>query len=352
MIVLECNMSYYRPVSTSGLIENRGGCSGLVKIPVRDGDGVPILDIDNPQSDGLYNLQALTPTGSYTNSQYGLKENLDMLGFDVEILADGTRRFYMVNHRPPISKSGVPLDAKKLGANSTFEVFDLEKGGSELKHVRTIASEAIIVPNSIAADGKGGFYFTNDHGSKIGIRFDLEFLFGTGSIGYSSPPASNSGPRKCNIVSSGGFYFPNGIVLGHDGLIYVAHSAAGKVSVHKPKPSTPGLEKVAEIPLKVTLDNLSVDTNGDIFAAAMPHVFKTLIATSSKGNGGAAPAAVWRIPRRGLEDEEMLFEAEKILEDGKAKVLPVMTIAVSDAETGRLFLGSASDGFVVVCAPK
>ncbi|RDW67650.1 hypothetical protein BP6252_09046 [Coleophoma cylindrospora] len=308
------------------------------------------LDIDNPHSDGLYNLQALIPTGWYTNSQSGLKENLDMLGFDVEILADGTRRFYMVNHRPSISRSGVPLNAKKLGANSTFEIFDLEKGSSELKHVRTIVSEAIISPNSIAADGKGGFYFTNDHGSKTGIRFDLEFLLGTGSIGYCSPPASNTDPRKCDIVSSGDFYFPNGIVLGHDGLIYVAHSATGKVSVHKP--STSGLEKVAEIPLKVTLDNLSVDANGDVFAAAMPHIFKTLTATSSKGNGGAAPAAVWRIRRRGLGGEEMQFEAEKILEDGKAKVLPVMTIAVSDAETGRLFLGSASDGFVVVCAPK
>ena len=127
------------------------------------GDYVSVLDIDEPGADGLFGLRQLKPSG-YTGATGD--GSLDLHGFDVEVLDEATLRFWMINHRPPVDEHGKFLDAVKLGANSTVEVFDVARGTDEMVHVRTIASEAIATPNKLAATGVGGFVVTNDHSHK------------------------------------------------------------------------------------------------------------------------------------------------------------------------------------------
>jgi hypothetical protein len=61
------------------------------------------------------------------------------------------------------------LDATVVGANATIEIFELNRGELELVHVKTIASDAVLTPNGVAATGNGGVVVTNDHNAKIGL---------------------------------------------------------------------------------------------------------------------------------------------------------------------------------------
>ena len=72
---------------------------------------------------------------------------------------------YAINHRKPVQGLG-----KKVGANSVVEIFRTTLGGDTLTHVRTVEDPVIDTPNDLVAlpDGKS-FYFTNDHGAKLGF---------------------------------------------------------------------------------------------------------------------------------------------------------------------------------------
>jgi hypothetical protein len=142
-------------------------------------DHVSVLNIDEPGDDGLYGLHQLEITGSYTGTDS--HNSIDLHGFDIEVLSDSRLRFWMVNHRPPIDDLGNYLDATKLGANSTIEVFDHTPGSLNLHYVKTVFSPAVYTPNNIAATGDGEFVATNDHSTKTGTvsSFSRTFLFST-----------------------------------------------------------------------------------------------------------------------------------------------------------------------------
>ena len=131
------------------------------------GDYVSVLRIDEPGTDGLFGLHQLQPVGYAGATGDGA---LDLHGFDVEVVDDTKLRFWMVNHRPPLDEQGGFLDAEKVGANSTIEVFEVERGEGEEKkqmvHLKTISDAAVITPNKVAATGDGGFVATNDKSGK------------------------------------------------------------------------------------------------------------------------------------------------------------------------------------------
>ena len=118
---------------------------------------VSVLKIDEPGEDGLFGLHILKTVGYKGDTSAG---SLDLHGFDVEALDDSRLRFWMINHRPPV------LDANKLGANSTIEVFEVTRCSSEMVHVRTISNKVIATPNKVAAVGDGGVLISNDHNTK------------------------------------------------------------------------------------------------------------------------------------------------------------------------------------------
>lgn len=84
----------------------------------------------------------------------------------------------------------------------------------------------------------------------------FHFLFGPGSIGSCVK-------GKCQIAYPKGD-FPNGIVKGQDGLYYVSHATAARVIVFALQEDGT-LLKVDEILVGMGIDNLSVDSEGNIF---------------------------------------------------------------------------------------
>jgi arylesterase/paraoxonase len=120
------------------------------------------------------------------------------------------------------------------------------------------------------------------------------------------------------------------------------------------------LHKVNEIKVPIPIDNLSVDKKGDIYAATLPKAYKWT--ESSKAPFDVhVPSAVYRIrkPGKGYEGTERKphleiyadYVVEKVIEDD-GSVLPGATIAVHDAETGRIFLGGAMSPFITICQTK
>jgi hypothetical protein len=79
-----------------------------------------------------------------------------------------------------------------------------------------------------------------------------------------------SSKHDCHTASSQNHYFANGIVRGKDNWYYIADSAKGKITVHNLSATNHTLTKIDEIQLGMPIDNLSVDSQGAIFAAAIP----------------------------------------------------------------------------------
>jgi hypothetical protein len=72
---------------------------------------------------------------------------------------------YVVNHRKPVRGPG-----KQVGADSVVEIFKAAVDGNTLTHLRTVESPVIDTPNDLVGSSDGrSFYFTNDHGVKIGF---------------------------------------------------------------------------------------------------------------------------------------------------------------------------------------
>ena len=86
---------------------------------------------------------------------------LDLHGLNVQVIDNKSLKFWLINHRPPVDETGTLLDASKLGANSTVEGFEAERGKDELVHIRTIWNEATFASNKVAVMGDGAFVVTN-----------------------------------------------------------------------------------------------------------------------------------------------------------------------------------------------
>jgi arylesterase/paraoxonase len=150
---------------------------------------------------------------------------------------------------------------------------------------------------------------------------------------------------------------PNGLVKGRDGLIYVPDTGLGVIDVfslgqdHK-------LTKIDRINVGMPIDNLSVDKNGDIFAASFPRLYRLFDQADNPFDIHPA-ASMFRIKRVGkgyhgtgrkghLAGHDAEYEVELVMEDD-GSVLPSATVAVHDAETGRFFLGGVLSPFITIC---
>ncbi|GKZ97868.1 hypothetical protein AnigIFM59636_001686 [Aspergillus niger] len=302
-------------------------------------DHIAVMDVDQPGSDGLYGLRQLKISG--------YQDDLDLHGFDVRRIK-GRLRFWLINHRPPVDHAtGEFLDAPVVGANSTVEIFDLDETLDTLEHVNTVASEAIFTPNGVAVEEDGlGFVITNDHNTKTGTFRNLEMLSGGGSLAYCR---SNTG--KCHIAADRGFSMANGIAHDKIGYYYVANSASGLITVHKLVNNE--LIQVGSINTGYPMDNLRLDVDGNLIAAAIPDSI-ALMRSSIDPYNFVAPATVLTINEiaKQLKAYGRNVKVSKLVEDRDAKRLPSSTVAVHDAKGHKLFLAGIFSPFITICEQR
>ncbi|TKA21845.1 hypothetical protein B0A50_08514 [Salinomyces thailandicus] len=303
-------------------------------------DAIIAMNIDQPKGNS-YEYRILQTTNFPGINGDG---SLHLLGFTGVDSSAGIN-FFVINNKPSVDPmTGALLDNVAVGANSTVERFALAPpDATELKHVQTFADPKIATPNRIAAMGKNAFYFTNDHGPhKTGHAHQLSPVIGNGDVGYCTSA------RGCRTVAEG-FSFPNGLIRDQkDGYIYVPSSAKGGIHIYKPKRMDTGLDFVEHLPIPYPIDNLSQDSEGDIYVPALSNLQATMKSFQDPLNG-APPSTILRVRSQEKEGGEREWTWEKVLEDAKGEVLPGTTTAVHDAKTGRLFLSGVASPFIAVC---
>jgi len=164
---------------------------------------------------------------------------------------------YLVNHRRP--STGRAVD---IGANSSVEIFKTKVGSKSLTHLRTIESPVIHTPNDIVGSPNGhSFYFTNDYGSKTGLMRHRDTLFGfaSSSVGYCHVDEG----CKLAIQKLRG---SNGIARAKNDTFYVSDCLWGGITVLEQQ-SDDTLVITDRIPTDRSLDNLSIDEDGVLWAA-------------------------------------------------------------------------------------
>ncbi|KAJ7098239.1 calcium-dependent phosphotriesterase [Mycena epipterygia] len=236
---------------------------------------------------------------------------------------------YAVNHRKPADAQSAVL----TGADSTVEIFKTTVGSSALTHLHTVRDPVIITPNDVVGNPDGeSFFFTNDHASKTGL---------SGSIGY------------CNVKSGCKFALEN--VRGANGIararnndtFYVADCLFGGINVLE-RQSNNDLLKTHTILTDRTLDNLSVDSDGVVFAAGFPHVFAMF--KHMKDPSQPSPSSALAIARNtgpgSFYGEK--FKVTKVFEDD-GSLASGTTCVVHDATRGRLFLHGLASPHLTVC---
>ncbi|KAF7563919.1 hypothetical protein G7046_g182 [Stylonectria norvegica] len=300
-------------------------------------DSLVVLDIDSPVGDAFELRSLKTPDFTGTSGD----KLLHLAGFaGIEHENEGRVELLVVNFRPSVDAvTGDYLDQPLVGANATIELFETGPKAEELKHVRTYSNKYIITPNRVAALSSNLFYFTNDHGPhKIGLRHYISPIMSTGDVSLCQ------NGNDCRVVA-GGLKFPNGLARGKDGLIYVPDSMAGTIYVYKVL-SDNSLEKVDVIPLGYSVDNVSVDRNGDLYAAVFPRGIDIFKAYDDPYNARPPTAALQ------IKKVDGRYVVKKIIEDGLGEALPAATTVVHDVKTGRLFFSSVISPFISVCEPK
>jgi arylesterase/paraoxonase len=109
------------------------------------------------------------------------------------------------------------------------------------------------------------------------------------------------------------------------------------------------------------IDNLSVDSNGDIYGAALPRVYRWI--QSSKNAFGTSPPStvvkISKIDKRAFQRKARAVDVEswndddyvveKVFEDNSG-LLPGSTVVVHDAKEGRFFLGGVISPYITICS--
>ncbi|RSM19081.1 hypothetical protein CDV31_002002 [Fusarium ambrosium] len=299
-------------------------------------DSIVALDIDKPNKNSYEFRTLQTPEFPGTAGD----GKLQLVGFTgIDNPDSGSIELLVINNRPSVDAQGKLVDQYADGANATIDLFETGAEATELKFVRTYADGKIATPNRVAALSRSAFYVVNDHGqNKLGLKHSLSPFLRNGDAIFCDAETG------CKTVLQG-FKYPNGLTRDKNNLIYIPCSLSGTIFIYRVLPDNT-LEKVDEVKTGYSIDNLSVDANGDIWVAAFP-IGVAIFKAYEDPYHSFPPAAALRV--RKVEGK---YAVDKVIEDGEGEVLPAATTVVHDAKTGRLFFSSVISPFISVCEPK
>ncbi|PPR05896.1 hypothetical protein CVT24_006637, partial [Panaeolus cyanescens] len=245
---------------------------------------------------------------------------------------------YAINHRMPLD-----APASQVGADSVVEIFKTTIGSKDVTHLKTVEDPSVIIsPNDLVGspDGKS-FYFTNDNGVKLPSPYSPFINPKTSSVGYCHVEKGCK-IALANTVSS------NGIAGAPNGTLYVASTAGGFVTFLE-KQSDNSLVVSDTVNVGYALDNLSVDADGQLWLAVIPHVMK-IMNYMLKDNTSKSPSIVSRVSiNTGVNSfYGEKYRVENVFEDD-GTVMSGLTTAAYDSKRHKLFMHGISSPALVVC---
>jgi arylesterase/paraoxonase len=192
---------------------------------------------------------------------------------------------------------------KVMAINHTLKGHSIEVFKLENEHLileKSLTDASMVSPNDIVMIDENRFYFTNDHNYTEGIgRFMEDY------IGYSASDVIYFDGENYKQVASR-IAYANGINFDPlRNLLYVASPRKFLVKVYS-RNTDGSLEFIEDIPCGTGVDNIEIDTEGNLWIAGHPNLLK--FTAYAKGKEDISPSEIIKIDYRGKHD----FSIEKI----------------------------------------
>ncbi|MFK7906004.1 MAG: SMP-30/gluconolactonase/LRE family protein [Chitinophagales bacterium] len=218
-----------------------------------------------------------------------------------------------------------------VNGKHSVEVFHLQ--GDSLTHLQTLKHEKMISPNDILAVGEETFYFTNDH----------TYLSKMGSLveGYLGLAAANvmyfdGGNYR---MAADGIAYANGINWDEKrNLLFVAAARGFLLKVYQ-KAANGDLTFVEDIDCHTGVDNIEVDSKGDLWIGAHPSLMAYTAYADFKEDKAPSEILKMRYKSKGDHTIESVF-----LDDGSN--MSGSSVATTNGE--YLFLGNVMDPHILI----
>ncbi len=177
------------------------------------------------------------------------------------------------------------------------EVFQFEN--NQLRHIKSYKNEQMCCPNDVVAVGMDQFYVTNDHGAAEGIARTIEeyLLLANSYLLYFD------GEKFTKVLE--GIRYANGVNISSDGkTLYVTEASGGKIFVMNRDIESGELSFRFSKDLKTGADNISIDSNGDLWIGAHPKLLAFV--EHEKNRGAFSPSQVLKLSHKGENDFEVI----------------------------------------------
>jgi len=202
----------------------------------------------------------------------------------------------------------------------SIEVFTLN--GEILSLEKSLIDDSMISPNDIVLIDENRFYFTNDHGYTKGLGRFFEEYAGTSVANVVYFDGENYIEVASRIAYANGINFD-----AKRNLLFVASPRKFLVKVYSIN-TDDSLDFIEDIPCGTGVDNIEIDTEGNLWIGAHPNLLR--FKAYAKGKKDTSPSEIIKIEYRGKND----YTVETVyMEDGT-----VMSASTVAAPFGNLIL--------------
>lgn len=312
----------------SGTTQKINGIWGGEDMTIDQTTGIAFISSDNrwattvkhsPVKGAIYvlnlNDSILTPLSKTADFP---QEDFHPHGISLYQTPEGKKMLFVVNHR----ESG-PF----------VEIFEYKN--DSLQHEQSVEGTLMVSPNDVVAVGENEFYFTNDHDAKPSkTRTIKDYLqIGMGNIVHFKNNEMHETPFH-------GLKYANGINKSADGKkIFVAETTGRKILVFDRDTQTGVLTKSTEIDTNTGVDNIELDTEGNLWVGCHPQLLR--FSGHSKDEKKISPSEIIKIKL--LNDGK--FEQTSIyMNDGSE----ISASSVGTIYKDKLLVGPVYQGHILV----
>ncbi|NOT73954.1 MAG: hypothetical protein HOP08_03430 [Cyclobacteriaceae bacterium] len=272
--------------SFSGTTRQVDGIVGAEDITIDQSTGIAFISSDDrwatkiykkPVKGAIYSLNLNDSTSKPVNLTLDLdQQDFHPHGISLYQTPQGKKILFVVNHR-----------------NDGNVIERFEYRNDSLILIESIPDDLIISPNDIIGVGERSFYITNDHNEKLSTwRYVKDLLaIGNGNVCYFDG-------EKMTITSIEGMKYANGIAVSLDGKKLYLTSTTGKCLYIYDRDIPSGkLVEVARMDNGTGVDNIEMDTKGDLWIGCHPQMLKFI--THSKNEDACSPSEIIKLTNLG-----------------------------------------------------
>ncbi|WP_299315072.1 SMP-30/gluconolactonase/LRE family protein [uncultured Aquimarina sp.] len=277
-------------------VENKFKGTVLKKIPipgaeditVSTSDGFALISSTNreihppvkEEKGGLYLMNIKDNDFSITHLTSSYQKSFAPHGISM-IKKDSTYKVMAINHTPD--------------GQHAIEVFTMQN--KILVHEKTLTHPSLVSPNDLVLIDENRFYVTNDHKYTDGFGKVLEEYLGLSISNVLYYDGENY------IEVANGIAYANGINFDTKrNLLFVASPRAFLVKVYS-RNLDGSLKFVEDIPCGTGVDNIEIDTKGNLWIGAHPNLLR--FGSYAKGKKETSPSEIIKVTYRGENDYDI-----------------------------------------------